>query len=260
MMATKHSCLLILLSLPVIGFGQSWTFVTSIEVPQTITTIDTGLSDKVYVGTNGGNVYSFLADGTPLTEFSSAIFQPVTSIDASNTLRVFVYYKDVNTFEYLDRFSAFPRTYVLADFDILSGDFATTGLNNTIWVLSGKELVQLNAFNRSILLRKSLNVPMEGVVGLHIGESILVADRHGIKDFSLNGTLINEVSASGIQNLHMDGATVMAVCSEGLLIWNRITTLSSIINLPGNFSMAVRTGKNYHFVKGSTLHTYRLEE
>lgn len=260
MMALRLNCLATLLSLSLFGTSQSWTFVQSYEIPQRITSMDVGVLDKVYVGTERGNVYSFLADGTPDTELSSAIFQPVTAIDASNTLRVFVYYKDIYTFEYLERFSAFPRKYSLADFGLISGQYAITGLNNTIWVLDGNELIQLNPFNRSVLTRKKLNCPIEGTVGLYIGQSIVIADSNGIKDISHEGTLINELEAKGINHISTDGTLVMAVSGDQLIIWNRITTMTESIKIPGNYSMCVRAGDYYHFVKDSTVFTYQLQE
>ena len=260
MMAIKLSCSAILLSLSLLGTSQSWVFVKSYEVPQRITAMDVGVLDKVYVGTERGNVYGFLADGTPDTELSSAIFQPVTAIDASNTLRVFVYYKDIYTFEYLERFSAFPRKYSLADFGLDRGQYARTGLNNTIWVLDGNELTQLNPLNRSVLISKKLNCTIERPVGLFVGESIVIADSEGIKDISLEGNVLNEISAKGVSHMSNDGNAIMAISGDQLLIWNRVTTLNRSLSIPGNYTMCVKAGGYYHFVRDSTVYTYQLQE
>ncbi len=108
MMAKKLSFLLILISLAAGGSAQQWTLVQRNDLLQEITAADIGSLGKVYVGTERGIVYSFQADGSPETQFSSSIFQPVSSIDASNSLRVMVFYRSANQFEFLDRFNAQP--------------------------------------------------------------------------------------------------------------------------------------------------------
>jgi hypothetical protein len=260
MMALRHSCLLILLNLSLSGWSQSWSFVRSQEIPQEITTIDVGATGKIFLGTDRGNIYSFLVDGTPYAEFSSAIFQPVTSLNAANSLRIFVFYKDIYTFEYLERFTAFPRSYSLADFGISGGEFATVGLNNTIWVINGNELIQLNPVNRSILQTIILEGQLNKVVALHVSDNIFIADNDGIQLFSMSGKLLSDVSAKGIKSMQVDQATVITVCDQGILAWNGVTTLSSIDKLPGDFTMMVISGDYHHFVRGSSLYTYRFQK
>ena len=133
-------------------------------------------------------------------------------------------------------------------------------MNNTIWIISGMELTQVNPINRSSLLKVRLNRSIGTVQGLNINDGITVADSEGIKDFSMNGELRNEILMNGIKSIQVTGSEVLTVCTDGLLIWNRLTTLSKIIKLPGDFSMVSKAGDYYHFVKGSVLFTYQLKE
>lgn len=112
--------------------AQEWILIGKYNVEQKITACDIGSFGKLYVGTERGNVYSFQMDGTPDTQFSSAIFQPVTDLDASNSRRIFVFYKSANQFEYLERFAAQPRTYHLEDFGISTAEHAAVDKDGTI--------------------------------------------------------------------------------------------------------------------------------
>ncbi len=155
MTVRKLSFLLLLLSLQ--SAAQNWKFVSRVDLGQEVTAADVGTLGKVYFGTERGNVFSLMPDGAKDTDYSSSIFQPVTSLDASNSLRVFVFYKGAAQFEFLERFSAFPRGYHLTDFGLDRAERATLGSKNTVWLLDGTELTQVNLIDHSILFRYSMD-------------------------------------------------------------------------------------------------------
>lgn len=240
-MARKLSFLLITFSLHL--HGQDWEFVAQHDLGQKITAFDLGSLNKVFVGTERGNVYSFHADGSQDQDYSSAIFQPVTSLDASNSLRVFVFYKGVSQFEFLERFTAFPRGYHLKDFGLAQADRATTGSSNTIWLLDGYKLTCINPFNHSILFTYDLVVDKEAVL------EKLGPDRKKVE--SMLKSRSDGLEAKGFEK--SDYSAELAY----LKVKNQdeVTRVEWPIRM---FQGVVKVGENFFFLSGEKVKIYRL--
>ena len=219
MMARMLTCLLLLNSLAARTSAQSWEFLGSYNLEQPITTADVGTLGKIYVGTSRGNVYSFLADGTPDAQFSSAVFQPVTCIDAANQLKVFAYYGAVGKFEFLDRFSAMERTYHIADFGVSAAQLAMPSINNFIWFLSGNELIQVNPLDRMVLSRIALSgAALTKPTQLRIiPEGFAVSDNRGLHVYRRSGEWMYSVEALGIRAFTVTEGMAMAQTYDGLI-------------------------------------------
>jgi hypothetical protein len=258
MMARTLSCLLTLVNISAVS--QSWEFVRSYDLEQPITAVDVGSLGKVYVGTSRGNVYSFQSDGSPEAQFSSAVFQSVSCIDAANQLKVFVYYSTVGKFEFLDRFSAMERTYHIADFGVPSAQLAMPAINNSIWFLSGSEMVQVNPLDRMVLVRIALSgVTLSRPNQLRImSGGFAISDEMGIHLFRNSGQLLFSVEAKGICGFQLEGNELLAVADEGLLMLNVITSQTNWLKPPhANPDFVVRSQGFYHFVKDSQIVTYQ---
>ncbi len=243
MTVRKLSFLLLILSLQTTG--QSWKFISRVDLGQEVTAADVGTLGKVYLGTERGNIFSLLSDGSNDSEYSSSIFQPVTSLDASNSLRVFVFYKDVSQFEFLERFSAFPRRYHLTDFGLDRADGATLGSNNTIWLLDGTELTQVNPIDHSILFRYSLDGGGLDAMGrdrVKIEQMILTTSEIPLKTagFENQEKFVPELTYLKVEN--EDGTT------------NRLEWPQS------NISFVLFSQNFFHLVSGEIVMTYQLAE
>jgi len=263
MMARLPNCLLLIVSLVFQAGAQSWEFVRSHELDQAITSADVGTLGKVYLGTSRGNVYSFHADGTPDAQFSSATFQPVTCIDASNALKIFVYYAGVGKFELLDRFTAFPRSYHLSDVGLVSAELAIPAINNSIWFLSGMELVQVSPLDRMVLTRIALSgVSLTKPNQLRIiPTGFVISDENGLYMFGKSGELFVASSAKFIRGFTLDGTIALAQTDQGLLTLDTETARMEWIKAPrADAVFGMRVQAYYHFVVGTQLMTYRLKE
>jgi len=263
MMARKLSCLLFLISLVTETSAQSWEFLRSYNLEQPITTVDVGTLGKIYLGTSRGNVYSFQADGTPDTQFSSAVFQPVTCIDAANQLKVFAYYSSVGKFEFLDRFSAMERTYHIADFGVSAAQLAMPSINNFIWFLSGNELIQVNPLDRMVLSRIVLSgVSLAKPNQLRIiPEGFAVSDEQGLHLFRRSGEWIYSVEARGIQGFTVEEGMAVVQTAAGMMQVNLQSSKVEWTKAPrSQAQFAFRSGEFYHFVEGSQLFTYHRTE
>jgi len=263
-MVKKLSCFLIAIS----SFGalnaQEWTFIRKYNVQQKITACDIGSLGKLYVGTERGNVYSFHMDGTPDAQFSSAVFQPVTDLDASNSRRIFVFYRDANQFEYLDRFAALPRIYQLEDFGIPSADHAALDEDGTIWFLSGLTLSHVYVFNHSLLSEQVLpsTLVSDSITDMAYDQRIILSDKgSGISYWNGSQLAFDMRLATGVDSFDLFSNELVALSDQGILIYNQLTDKREWIKPPRqDFERMVKAGDVFHFIRGSEIFSYRLEE
>ena len=258
------SCLLITISSFSSIFGQNWVFIQKQDVQQEITACDIGTLGKLYVGTERGNVYSFQMDGTPDAQFSSSVFLPVTDIDASNSLRIFVFYKDAGRFEYLDRFTAQPRTYHLEDFGINKAEHAALDEDGSIWLLSGLNLNHINALNNSLLSTDILpsTLDFDSITDIAYNRRLIFSESAlGIVSWDGSGISFEPRPTVGIQSFDIFENELVALSDRGVLIHNQKTSEKMWLQPPAKeLKKVIKTRQVFHFIQGSQIFSYRLEK
>ncbi len=262
-MGTKLSCLLILLSF--LTKGQEWTFVRKVDLGQEITAISSSKTGKVYFGTVRGNVYSLFSDGTKDTNYSSAIFQPVSSLDASNALRVFVFYAATGQFEYLERFSAQSRTYELPDFGLNQASLATLGINQSIWFLSGNTLSQINPVNQLVLQELQLpdSLASGDISDLKFRRTQLAISKPAKGLYFFSSDLSNFIFQPllGVNYFQFFENEILALGQDALIRWNPITGKMDSQEPPRNdFERLSFSDGYYQFTRGSEVWIYQLTQ
>ena len=264
MMVKKLSCFLIAISSFGVLNAQEWTFIRKYNVEQKITACDIGSLGKLYVGTERGNVYSFQMDGTPDAQFSSVVFQPVSDLDASNSRRIFVFYKSANQFEYLERFAAQPRTYHLEDFGISVAEHAAVDKDGTIWFLSGLTLSHVNVLNHSILSERVLpdKLISDSITDMAYNQQIILSDaQNGISFWNGSDLTFDSRLTSGINSFDLFGNELVALSDQGILIYNQMTDEKEWIKPPReNFQNVLKGQDVFYFIRGSEILLYRLKE
>ncbi|MCP4459003.1 MAG: hypothetical protein GY816_13425 [Cytophagales bacterium] len=264
MMVKKLSYFLLAINWILTLSAQEWTFIQKQDVGQNITASDIGALGKLYVGTERGNVYSFQADGTPDAQFSSAIFLPVTDVDASNSLRIFVFYKDANQFEYLERFTAQPRTYQLEDFGIDHAEHAALDEDGTIWFLNGLIMTHVFITNHSTLSTQTLpsRVQLDSISDLAYDQRIIFSNtQSGFSYWDGNKISSEERPSVGVESFDIYSGELVALSDQGVLISDQSNDQKKLIEPPRHdFTNALKTGSVFHFIRGSEIYSFKLNE
>ena len=260
-MGLKLSCLLIILSL--YAGAQEWIFDRKHDLRQKVTAADLGSLGKVYLGTERGNVYSFQADGTPDSDYSSSIFEPITSLDASNSLKVFVFYSTTAQFEFLERFTAQSRTYELRDFQIASAELACVGTNQTIWLVDQSNLIQLNPLNNSILQKQKLPEELwnerKTMLKSKRNDLIISTESDGVYYLTSDMNALSSMDKNEVRAFTLEEERVVYQSGDSLLLWNPTTGRKQSIELPQSaFDLVIKSGDNYHFVIDEMVLVYHL--
>ena len=184
-----------------------------------------------------GNLYTVKRDeiikynstGEKIKMYSNKKLGKIFSVDASNPLRILVYYKDFSVVVLLDsQLSSNGDEIHLEEMNLEQTDLVCTSFNNGIWVFNRQnmELIRLNESLEKIVLTGNLNrilnldlhpdflIEYNGNVYLHDpAEGILVFDIFGtysktiplfaIREFQLRDQVIQYFSPRKISKYHL---------------------------------------------------------
>ena len=87
-----------------------------------------------YITTSNGQIYKYDKYGNFLLFNSPIKPQTINNIEATNTIRVFCFYKELQEFNYFDRFLTFDNSIKLDPQVIGFAKIATISSDNTIWI------------------------------------------------------------------------------------------------------------------------------
>lgn len=89
---------------------------------------------NIYISTLNGQIHKYDKNGTFLLSNSPTKPQAIDQIEGSNTIRIFCFYKDLQEFNYFDRFLTFENPIKLDPQLIGYAKTATTSSDNSIWI------------------------------------------------------------------------------------------------------------------------------
>lgn len=256
MMVRWLVCLLLIASSQLAA--QTWTFVTRIDVGQAITCGDVSTLGQAYFGTEKGNVYSYHPDGTPYQDFSSGVFAPVTDLDASNPLKLFVFYASTGEFQFLERFSSFPRKYNVGDFGINQADRAALDPDNTLWLVSGGQLICLNPFNRAVITRISLPNGWNPVSHLSVAEKRVISVKgQGVFLFEEGKPSEPLITTIGTARFDIRLNELVTLSLAGVMVYDLESGRTEIWTSPvPDAEFVLKSGSTFFFVVGERISIY----
>ena len=172
----------------------------------------------------GDEIKKYSQTGDLLKIFSNNTTGKIASVDATNPLRILIFYKDFATIILLDDLlSQNGNSMNLLDYGLEQSDLICNSFNNGIWFFNRQnmELVRLdesfkpvvNTGNLNRLLRTDLKpnfmIEYNGYVYLNNPDE-------GILAFDIYGTYYKTISVKGLQHFQVKG-NVLFYYSEGIL-------------------------------------------
>jgi hypothetical protein len=225
--------------------------------------------DNVYVLTSTDQVKKYNANGDSVAVFNNITrFGKVSMIDASNPLKVLLYYKDFSTIVILDRVLALKATIDLRLANIFQVNAIGQSYDNNIWLYdegdsklkkideSGKELLETPDFR--LLFNQAPHIEnifdQDGFVYLYDPEQNVFA-------FDYYGTLRNKIPISGWQDFKVAGKFIFGVNNDTLHRYGINTTRLDDQVLPApirNSSKVNFTSSRLYALKKNLLEIYTL--
>lgn len=113
--------------------AQSWKFEKKISIDQT-DQISTDNYGNLYISDFQGNIFQYDSALRLQNQYSPAQFAKVSLLDARQTLRIFAFYRDLQTFSLLNRFLSPIENLRIEDNELGFIRMATPSLDNQVWL------------------------------------------------------------------------------------------------------------------------------
>ena len=270
MLRNIHILLLIGLIFPACTNAQTqepFRLIASIAGDVTDFTVDN--LDNVYVLTSTDQVKKYNANGDSVAVFNNITkFGKVSMIDASNPLKVLLYYKDFSTIVILDRVLALKATIDLRLANIFQVNAIGQSYDNNIWLYdegdsklkkideSGKELLETPDFR--LLFNQAPHIEnifdQDGFVYLYDPEQNVFV-------FDYYGALRNRIQINGWQNFKVAGKFIFGVNGDTLHRYgiNTFRLDDEVLPIPIRNSSKVNfTSSRLYALKKNLLEIYTL--
>ncbi len=262
-MAKLLLVLVISLSVPIGCSGQSWQLVDTIHVNEEITCYSLDNQNILYIGTSSGNLHKFNENGSEHELYSVNANFPLTSIATWNRLKVFLFYKNLQEFYYLDRFNTFSNSYDLSEFSSELVNACTPGLDNSLWVLgsSYNELRKYNLQTQQLMLSNPLSLKLEDVTHMRAFQNLMIiSDRQaGLHLFDQFGNVLSQLPLTGIDYFEIRSGKVVCISDQGIVTLDPFNPddYKAIKAPEGAFKGLLKSDTNYFLIGASNILVYR---
>ncbi len=240
---------------------DNWVLVGSHTLKDVVTTGDVSPFGEVFLGTASGRVVVLSEDGELTRDFSSMAYSAVTAIDAGNSLKTFLFYGDLNRFEFIDRFTAQPREYFVSDFGIGPAHQGSVDLSGNLWFLGQGKLTGIDIINRRII--QQIDVPEVYRAATHLHQTrlmVLVAPDHGVLVLDESGAMLSELRRPVGPVVDVQPSLILGLSGSSLWRWQLSVDTLELTAAPGNYDFVLQAANYYHFVKGSQVDVFQLSE
>lgn len=149
---------LLIIFMPCVGYGQDLSFIKKVEITQPVS-VSIDRYNHIFTSDQQGNVYKYDSTANILQVYSSQKVAGVPMIEAWPTIQIFIFYRDLQRFTFLNRFLTEPQQS--AGFDpgkIGFGRAATIASDDQLWIFDESDfsLKKLNPVTQQL----SLHVPL----------------------------------------------------------------------------------------------------
>lgn len=188
--------------------------------------------------------------------YSNKRLGEITYIDAANSLRLLVYYRDLNQVVILDNtLSLHGETIDMNDVDFEQITLAAYSNNNTLWLYDQQrfELVrtdrQLNVLSRSGNLGQLLDLELDPNLLFESGDNVYLNDpNHGVLIFDQFGTYYKTHPVKGLTDMQATAEGLVYAQNDSLYFHDFVSFNTSSMPIPGKGAEKVRVDKNHFYV------------
>lgn len=172
---------------------------------------------NIYVVDASERLLKYNASGLLLSTLNYTYSGSISSVDVSNPMEIFLFYRELNTIILLDNNLAFRGKINLQDWGIVQASCIARSYENGIWVFDAGDL-QLKKFTRDgKLLQSSGNVlefagndKINPLICIDNGNRVIISDTsNGIFLFDVFAGFIKKIPVSGLKSVQLlDGEIV----------------------------------------------------
>ncbi|MFY0606363.1 MAG: hypothetical protein JXR10_06600 [Cyclobacteriaceae bacterium] len=264
-MKNRLTIITVCLCMSLISQGQTWNHIKTVGLPEETTNQSMDSDGYLYVGTKSGNILKYDQNGELLETYSDLGKFPVTTVEAWNRMKPFIYYQSAQQFYFLDRFSTTPAMYDLSDFYSGLTTLCAPGFDNSFWVLSANhsELKKFDIQTRRLILENPLQLDLSSAsyMRAHRSNLIICDPENGLFYFDQYGNQIAHNPSIKITDFQVSKNDLIYLQSDTVwMVDYTFQTIVKSVKAPEKASMTVyRFGNQYIFVRKDELIYYSLD-
>lgn len=243
-----------------------WSLIRTIDTESIITSHSVDFENHLYIGTSNGDIIRLDTVGNELSRWSPAGNSPVSSIQASNRLKIFSFCRDIQEIHLIERFTAKTTSYSL---DQLESDFITLcsfGTDNSLWVLNTafNELKKINLSNNQIQFSNPLSKDLNQAFQMESYKNQLIIGDHqsGIYIFDWFGNFIQILDYQNVIDFQISNEQLILLQNEDVIEINssKMEETKRLKAPRGGFQKVGKIGKSYYFISEDQIFFYSLED
>lgn len=262
----KNTLIAILFLLALVAFKTSdWTLIKSIPLKASFFTTD-----------NLGNIYAvrkdilekYDAQGNNIKTYSNKNLGEITFVDASNPLKLVLFYKDFYQILFLDNtLSIQGKPVSLEQYGLEQSTLLCSSYNNGLWIYNQQNF-ELNRLDNN-LQRQQQTGNISQLLGIRINPNYMTEYNNriylndpaiGILVFDAYGTYYNTIHLKGLNNFQLYDDALFYYANNKLKTYHLKTMEEQTFNLPDSLTISVRIErKKMFFLKENSLDIYTIK-
>ncbi|TND07892.1 MAG: hypothetical protein FD123_2882 [Bacteroidetes bacterium] len=205
-------------------------------------------------------------DGNLQRSFSDKTAGEISSVDATNLLRIVLFYRNFSQVAFLDNTMSLNGSPVrLQDLGFAQATLVCNSYDNALWLYDQQnfELVRLQnnlqVSHRTGNLAQQLNVELQPAFLLESGNRLFLNNPStGILVFDVFGTYYKTIPVKGLKNFQVNGDVIFYFANGGLNSYHLGTQEEGKLALADSTLRAVRMEKErLYFQRDSTIEIYQ---
>lgn len=245
--------------------GDSLHVVKSIPMQSRMMTVDE--LGNVYVVRNDNSLVRFTEQGDSSAFYRSIQNGDIGQVDASNPLRVVVYYPSYSRVVLLDKMLSPKNELDLKKLNIYTTAFVAAASDGDLWVydLFNARLIKVNDQLQISTQSNDLRQQVDKVPGpsfiVERNRKVYVCDTaEGIYTFDQYGSYINTLSIYGVKYLQVVGSQLVYRNGDRLVSYDMRTVNTKELQVPGSHIINAAISRDVVYVLyGDRLVLYRVE-
>ncbi len=246
--------------------SDGWKPVYTLKIKSDFFTTDN--IGNLYV-VKGDEIKKYNPAGELLKVYSNKKLGRITSIDASNPLRVLIFYKDFAQLIFLDsQLSQNGESISLENIFLEQSDLACNSFNNGVWLYNRQnaELVRLDDNLNKIVstgnLNRLLNTELHpNFMMEHNGYVYLNNVSEGVLVFDIYGTYYKTLPVKGIKSFQLRDNDLFYYAAPDFKVYNTKLISTNALAVNDSLVIQIRTEKNrYYFQYADSLVVEEMEK
>ncbi len=217
-----------------------YTFKILASIPIDAKEIQTDRIGNLYIISKTNQLYKYSTQGKLLSTLNYKYNGNISKIDVSNSLEIYVFYKELNTIIFLDNNLAYRGEINLSNYDIAQATAAARSYDNGIWLFDIADL-QLKKLNKDGKINQQSGAARQYTQAKNImpnyiydnNDRVYVNDSNiGIMVFDVFANYIKTIPIKGVEDFKIIGNEIYFNKQKNLFLYNVKTYEQNAIQLP----------------------------